>query len=379
MPERPGPSRFAEKLRRHEPMLGALVAAQRFSPGLVSGLDVVVLAGPLPLGVLALLRALPVMVVMLVESDDEIAAAVAAGFDATIAATASVLGADVVLSERGAARLVESPAAARTAFATGADLVLYDLSAMLDTLLASLVDGRPAVPERSGREPLVLLSGMLGDESLWDEVVEQLAELILPWPARIDRDASVPELAASVLAGAPRRFALAGHSLGAIVALEIIRQAPERVARLALVNASGRGPSQAQQNAWDEWRQRTHDGGFDELAAELALATLATAHRGDTSLVARNERMARTVGGQGFLRQLSAQTTRPDSLGSLGAVEVPVLVVSGELDEICPPALQRELVERCPGAEHVCIAGAGHMVPLEAPAALAGHLRSWLR
>jgi pimeloyl-ACP methyl ester carboxylesterase len=162
-----------------------------------------------------------------------------------------------------------------------------------------------------------------------------------------------------------------------VVALEIVRQAPERVTRLVLFNASGRGPSEAQQDAWAAWRRRTEDGEFEQVAAELASATLPPSRRGDTALVETNGRMAHTVGPDGFIRQLSAQATRPDSLASVGAITVPVLVVSGELDEICPPALQEELVAHCPGARLVSVAGAGHMAPLEAPDELADELRRW--
>ena len=227
------------------------------------------------------------------------------------------------------------------------------------------------------RQPLVLLSGMLGDESLWAGVAARLDDVALPWPSRIDLDDSVPEMAASVLAQAPRRFALAGHSLGAIVALEIVRQVPERVTRLALLNASARGPAEAQLTAWASLHRRTVDGEFAQVSAELALATLPASGRGDAALVRANARMAETVGAAGFLRQLSAQSTRPDSRDHLGAIDVPVLVVSGDLDEVCPPALQRELVDGCAHAELVSLP-LGHMSPLEDADAVSASLRAWL-
>lgn len=225
---------------------------------------------------------------------------------------------------------------------------------------------------------LVLLSGMLGDATLWDGVVAPLADIAHPRPVRIDLDDSVAGMARSVLAEAPPSFALAGHSLGGIVALEILRQAPERVDRVVLVATSARGPSPAQQRAWAGWRAATEEGGFDRVAAELAEITLPAVRRSDAELVAVGVRMAANVGPGGFLRQLAAQSGRPDSLASLPSIDVPVLVVSGELDEVCPPALQEELVARCPRAEHATIRGAGHMVPLERPDALAEHLRAWL-
>ncbi len=233
-----------------------------------------------------------------------------------------------------------------------------------------------AVPGSPTRPPLVLLSGMLGTGALWDGVSPAVNDVVLPWPCRIDLDDSVPEMAASVLAEAPPRFALCGHSLGAIVALEIMRRAAHRVSRLVLIAASARGPAREQQQAWSDWRVRTEQGAFTEIADDLARATLAPVRRGDARLVAANTRMAQTVGAAGFLRQLRAQITRPDSLDSLARIDVPVLILAGELDEICPPPLQQELAQRCPQAELVTVVGGGHTLPLECPAEVAAALRN---
>ena len=109
---------------------------------------------------------------------------------------------------------------------------------------------------------------MLGDASLWDEVAPSLSEIAQVRMARIDFDDSIAGMAATVLASAPERFALAGHSLGAIVALEIMRQAPRRVTRLALLNASARPADEAQLEAW----ARMRDGEFGTVARAFAEA-----------------------------------------------------------------------------------------------------------
>jgi pimeloyl-ACP methyl ester carboxylesterase len=379
-------------MQRRERLLGAFVGAAGLPVDALplDGVDFLVVSASDALGGSG---AADRPFLVLVDSADQVHTARSAGAFGVVAVDGAegppVPGVDAVLADHGAARWAASPAAARAAFAAGAQLVVYDLPAMVDHLVATLAEGRPpatapAAPAApadltgvSARTPFVLLSGMLGDSSLWDGLSSRLADVVLPWPVRIDLDDSVPEMAASVLAEAPSRFALGAHSLGAVVALEIVRQAPERVTRLVLFNASGRGPSEAQQDAWAAWRRRTEDGEFEQVAAELASATLPPSRRGDTALVETNGRMAHTVGPDGFIRQLSAQATRPDSLASVGAITVPVLVVSGELDEICPPALQEELVAHCPGARLVSVAGAGHMAPLEAPDELADELRRW--
>jgi pimeloyl-ACP methyl ester carboxylesterase len=222
--------------------------------------------------------------------------------------------------------------------------------------------------------PLVLVPGMLGDATLWDDVAPRL-DVPLRF-ARIDLDDSVAEMAASVLAGAPARFALAGHSLGGIVALEVLRRAPRRVTRAALLNASARPASEQQLGAWAALRARALDGDFAALAHDFALSNLPTAHHG---LAGRVAAMARRVGPRALLRQLAAQATRPDSRPSLSAIRAPTLVLSGSADAVCPPALQHELADGVPGAQRVPIDGAGHMAPLEDPPAVAAALAEWLQ
>jgi 2-keto-3-deoxy-L-rhamnonate aldolase RhmA/pimeloyl-ACP methyl ester carboxylesterase len=290
-----------------------------------------------------------------------------------------------------AVSIVGERAAAVDAFAAGDTAVMYNVQLLLGKLLTGLVAARPAASSeappagisaragtRSAREELVLVPGMLGDATVWDAVPSELLDVAAPRFARIDLDDSITEMAASVLATAPDRFALAGHSLGAIVALEIMRQAPERVTRLALINATGRGPSAEQQQAWSATIDRLESGHFTEIAAELARRTLAPQRRDDAELVATNERMAFAVAADGMRRQLRAQQGRTSYLGDLALFAVPVLIVSGALDEVCPPERQAELLAHCPQAHLVTLPDAGHTAPLEQPVALAAHLRTWL-
>ena len=272
-----------------------------------------------------------------------------------------------------------TPAEARTWRARGAQVTAFVSTALVHAALTAAVAGaRTDAPAVTGREPLVLLPGMLGDAGLWDGVAPDLLDRAAPRFARIDLDDSVPGMAESVLVAAPERFALAGHSLGAIVALEVVRRAPERVTRLALLNASARPASEVQLEAWEQLRRRTADGEFGALVRDFATANVAEGRRADAELVARVESMAHAVGPRGLLRQLAAQASRPDSRPSLGRIGAPVLVLTGAEDEVCPPPLQEELATGIPGAVHATIDGAGHMAALEQPTAVAGHLREWL-
>ena len=226
--------------------------------------------------------------------------------------------------------------------------------------------------------PVVLVPGMLGSAGLWDEVVSGLIGSLELRAARIDLDDSIGEMADSVLATAPPRFSLVGHSLGGIGALAVAHRAPDRVARLALVCASGRPANDAQLGAWSAMRERVRADGFAAFIEEFARANVGAGNRADQLLVGKVAAMAREVGPRGFARQLSAQQGRPDSRPLLGAIGCPTLVVSADEDTVCPGELQQELAAGIPGARLVRLKNSGHMAPLEAPVALAEILREFL-
>ena len=133
-------------------------------------------------------------------------------------------------------------------------------------------------------------------------------------------------------------------------------------------SATGPRPaSDAQREMWAAMR----DGEFGAVAHQFALA-----NGGPVEAV---EAMAHAVGPRGLRRQLAAQAARPDSRPSLSSIGVPTLVLTGAKDQICPPELQEELAAGIPGAQHVVIEDAGHMAPLDAPAAVAAQLQNWMK
>ncbi|MEO8829488.1 aldolase/citrate lyase family protein [Lapillicoccus sp.] len=270
---------------------------------------------------------------------------------------------------------------ARAHFDAGSQVVVYNLQHAVSATFVRLATAAPNTIHAESGAPadlqhVLFLSGMLGDRSTWQDVAADLADVAQPSFPRIDGHDTVEAMAAALLAQAPAHFAVAGHSLGGIVALEMARQAPERVTRLALVNTSARDASPEQLQSWAELTARTRSGEFVDVAAQLGRDTLPEGGR-DANLVARNTAMATTVGPEGFLRQLAAQAVRPDSRPALSAITVPTVVISGTLDEVCPPALQEELAAGILDARHVVVT-AGHMAPLEAPREVASALRDWL-
>ena len=203
------------------------------------------------------------------------------------------------------------------------------------------------------------------DGDLWADVAVALqSERVAARPARADLARDVPTAAAAVLAAldAPR-VVLAGHSFGAIVALEAQRQAPERVAALVLANASARGADDAQRAAWAQLERRLDAEPLVAVAASLATANLAGGEAAQ-ALHARPAAQTVRLGAAALRRQLAAQRERPESRDRLAAVAAPALVLTGAADAVCPQPLQEELAGGIPGARHVVVDGAAHLAPL---------------
>jgi 4-hydroxy-2-oxoheptanedioate aldolase len=297
-----------------------------------------------------------------------------------------VVAASTAITSAAHARGV--PAATVVASAAAADAAAADgipISVFVSTLLirdafqsAAAPTGVARAHAGNAREPLVLLPGMLGTAALWDELAPMLRHLVPLRFGRTDLDASIDEMAESVLASVAGRFALAGHSLGAIVALAVVRLAPERVSRLALLHASAQPPTAEQLVAWDELDRRARKEDFLELADDFARDSLLDANHGDASLQERIAAMARGCGPRVLVRQLAGQRSRADERPGLAAISCPTLIVAGAEDRVCPRARQDELAALIPGARLECLERVGHYSPLEAPDRVAAAFARWL-
>jgi pimeloyl-ACP methyl ester carboxylesterase len=194
----------------------------------------------------------------------------------------------------------------------------------------------------------------------------------------LTQDETIAGMAARVLAEAPERFALCGLSMGGYVALEIMRQAPERVERLALLDTQAR-PDDA------EARQRrlslmalAEQGFFPDVTSRLLPLFIHTDRLKDESLVGTIADMARTVGKDAFLRQQRAIMGRIDSRPSLPAIACPTLVLCGRQDALTPAHLHEELAAAIADATLVILPHCGHLSPMEQPEAVTAQLRAWL-
>ena len=226
---------------------------------------------------------------------------------------------------------------------------------------------------------LVLVPGLLCDERLWRHQVEGLADLagriLVPDVTGGD---SVAGMARSILEAAPERFSLAGLSMGGYVSLEIMRQAPDRVEALALLDTSARPDTPEQTEARLALIELAREGRFDEVWRALLPKIVHPDRTGDPDIRSTVREMAHAAGPEGFERQERAIIGRPDSRGDLPAISCPTLVLCGRDDALTPPHLHEELASGIPGARLRQIENCGHLSTLERPEAVTSAMREWL-
>ena len=226
--------------------------------------------------------------------------------------------------------------------------------------------------------PVVFVPGLLCDADLW---AAQLAIVSADRPVMVANIAgadTVAALARAVLAEAPQRFALAGLSMGGYVALEIMRQAPERVAGLALLDTSARPDSEEQTRRRRALLALARTGRFKGVTPRLLPTLLHPDRLADPILTGRVMAMAGRIGRDAFLRQQTAILGRPDSRPDLMRIDCPTLVACGRQDALTPLPLSEEMAGLIPGAELVVVEDSGHLSPMERPDAVNAALVSWL-
>lgn len=230
----------------------------------------------------------------------------------------------------------------------------------------------------SARVPLLLLPGTLCTGATFAHQLEHLADVSEPRAIPLTDGDGTGAMAEAILASAPERFALAGFSQGAIVAFEMVRRAPERIERLALLHANARPPTEAQLALWEGWRERVAGGEFDAIVPAFG-GGVYDGHERVQALRHTVVAMAREIGPDAFARQLLALADRPDSRPTVAEIACPTLILGGRHDGVVPPALLEELHAAVPHALAVPIEGCGHYGPLERPEAVTAALRLWLQ
>jgi pimeloyl-ACP methyl ester carboxylesterase len=227
--------------------------------------------------------------------------------------------------------------------------------------------------------PIVLVPGLNCSARLYAEQVPVLRGCGQVTIADHRRDDSVEAIAARILATAPPRFALAGLSMGGYIAFAIVRAAPERVARLALLDTSARPDTAEQTERRHSMIALAESGRFAEVPDLLFPVFVHRDRLGDEVLRAIVRTMAEETGPDAFVRQQHAIMSRPDCRPLLKSIRCPTLVLVGDGDALTPPVLSEEIAAGIAGARLVRVPDCGHLSTLERPQAVNRALVEWLK
>jgi pimeloyl-ACP methyl ester carboxylesterase len=238
--------------------------------------------------------------------------------------------------------------------------------------------------DKSGASALLLVPGLMCDHAVWNPVLSALAQV--RHCTVVDHGAadSLPLMAQQILQSAPPRFALAGHSMGARVVLEVLRLAPQRVDGVALLS-SGYAQRPEGEPGEEEARKRY---ALLDIARAQGVRAMATAwvagmvhpdRLNDQVLMDSVVQMFERKSADIFARQIQALLNRPPAQDVLQQTLVPTLVLCGRQDAWATVAQHQAMHGMVRSAELAVIDHAGHMVTMERPAEVASAMLQWLR
>ena len=227
-------------------------------------------------------------------------------------------------------------------------------------------------------EPLVFLPGMMCDARLFGPQIAELSADMAVTVAPVTNGERIEEIASGLLDLLPKRFALAGLSMGGIVAMELLRRAPDRITRIALMDTNPLAETPVVAASREPQIVKVRSGRLLEVMRdEMKPNYLAPGpHRGDVLDLVMD--MAETLGPEVFIRQSRALQRRRDQQAVLRKCRVPALILCGEHDQLCPVKRHTFMAELIPYAELVVLPDAGHLPTLEQPAETTAALRTWM-
>jgi pimeloyl-ACP methyl ester carboxylesterase len=228
------------------------------------------------------------------------------------------------------------------------------------------------------KQSLLLLPGLLCDEALWAKQRERLGGRCDPIVADLSRFDSIEAMADAALAMVEGTFSLAGLSMGGYVAMEIMRKAPQRVRRLALLDTSARADTPEQTQRRLEAISLTEQGKFSDVVEKLLTMFVHPRRLTDATLCESIRSMIYRVGKEAFRRQQKAIMGRIDSRKNLPHINCPALVLCGRQDSLTPLALHEEIAGLIPFSRLSIIDDCGHLSTMERPEAVSAAMEAWL-
>ncbi len=224
---------------------------------------------------------------------------------------------------------------------------------------------------------LILVPGLICDDEVWAHAQTNLADVADCRIVPADEADTIQGLARAVLDTAPDSFAIAGFSMGGYVALEVLRQAPERVIRIALLDVSSRSDTPEKSTGRATAIADCEEGRFDDLLDRF-VPLLLHPERMAEPLAKRVRAMGHRVGPALFARRHRAMLTRTDGRDLLADCDIPVRAICGRSDALTSVEEHQEIADLAPRGRLSIVEDCGHMPPLERPQAATALLRDWL-
>ncbi|MDX1822357.1 MAG: alpha/beta fold hydrolase [Paracoccaceae bacterium] len=228
-------------------------------------------------------------------------------------------------------------------------------------------------------DPLVLLPGMMCDARLFAPQMADLSRDHAVMVAPITQGERVEEIASDLLSLLPAKFALAGLSMGGIVAMELLRRAPERITRLALMDTNPLAETPQTAAAYEPMIIGARAGRLEEVLRGFMRPDYLAPGPQRLAVLGQVLEMGRDLGPEVLVRQVRALQRRRDQQPTLRRCKVPTLILCGAYDTLTPLKRHAFMAELIPYARLEVIAEAGHLPTLEAPEATTAALRAWMQ
>ncbi len=226
---------------------------------------------------------------------------------------------------------------------------------------------------------LVLVPGLLCSKDLWRDQIAAFENDYTILVADHTSDDDMTAIGRRLLDNAPDKFALAGLSMGGYIALEIMRQAPERVTHLAVMDSRDVSDTEEERQRRIDFIKLVEQGSvFKGVTGNLMPMLIHPSRLQDEELTNRIYQMAEDVGKEAFIRQEKALLARQTLTHILPDIQCPTLVLAGAEDILIDTRIQKEMASKIPTADYVEIPGCGHLPTMENPDAVIDIMKNWL-
>lgn len=226
---------------------------------------------------------------------------------------------------------------------------------------------------------LVFIPGLAADATMWQHQMRAMPTQLHPAVTDVHmRHATLPEMAGALLQEHSDDLILCGASMGGMLAMEVVRQAPQRIRGLALLGTTARPETEAMRTLRQAAIILFEQGRVKEvLQANLAMAFY-SGRADDGELLRSYLAFVLRAGAAQLIRQNLALMTRPDARLHLGRVSCPTLVLCGDSDQLTPPECSREIAQLIKGSDFKLVPKCGHMLTMERPTEVTRALLAWL-